>query len=412
VADNDFTSADPWGLPVETEQENVEMVESHPAPEPTVDDQAAGSVEPAAGDEELEDQAPDVGSAEPLDEETPHLDEPTAFSQDEPTAFSQEDAAPEIDESFVDDTAADDTQLEDEPSDEVAPAQPVSQAHTAARNVLDALGVGLDDLPEEPPAWMEEPAETVATPPSVYQELASLSTDASTEPMADLEDVEESTDLEDTTENVIEDTTIEEEPTDLHDTTENAAIEEEPPAIEEAAEQALSSIADDTYQGIVAEPADLEDAIEQAVSTIEPEQPADLEDAIQQAASAISEPGPTEEEAVVSAVSWGSEWQDAAQGWVQQEGGRSTWRPIVTTTQEAGAWEIDTFLGLAAGDALLADVEHGVPAARSRAVRSMVEEALARGAHAVVGVKVEIQEIGGFIHVGATGTAVTLKSPT
>ncbi|NOY56483.1 MAG: hypothetical protein GXP34_10920, partial [Actinobacteria bacterium] len=45
--------------------------------------------------------------------------------------------------------------------------------------MLDALGAGLDDLPDEPPAWMETPTdtETALSPPSVYQELAALSHD-------------------------------------------------------------------------------------------------------------------------------------------------------------------------------------------------------------------------------------------
>ncbi|GBD83873.1 hypothetical protein BMS3Abin02_00256 [bacterium BMS3Abin02] len=110
-------------------------------------------------------------------------------------------------------------------------------------------------------------------------------------------------------------------------------------------------------------------------------------------------------------VTWGAGWQDAAQGWVQQKGGRSTWRPIITTTPEVGAWEIDTFLGIVAGDATLTDVEHDLPATRSRAIRSMVDQALSRGAHAVVGVRIEIQEIDRIVLIGAIGTAVTLKSP-
>ncbi|NIA24874.1 MAG: hypothetical protein GWP04_04830, partial [Gammaproteobacteria bacterium] len=94
VVDSDFTSADPWGLPV--------------------DDQAEAEIDEREDAQE--------GPLVQLDSEQSEDGEP--------------DAEPE-------------------------PELPVaSQPNPAARNVLDALGVGLDDLPDEPPAWIEEPTDT------------------------------------------------------------------------------------------------------------------------------------------------------------------------------------------------------------------------------------------------------------
>jgi uncharacterized protein YbjQ (UPF0145 family) len=41
----------------------------------------------------------------------------------------------------------------------------------------------------------------------------------------------------------------------------------------------------------------------------------------------------------------------------------------------------------------------------------MLDDALARGAHAVVTVSFSVQEIAGIVHVAASGVAVTLRTP-
>ncbi len=111
-------------------------------------------------------------------------------------------------------------------------------------------------------------------------------------------------------------------------------------------------------------------------------------------------------------AAWASRWAESAQGWVdgQGDGVASEWRPIVATVSTIHGWAAETYLGLVAGDAPLSD-HPDIGTARSAAVQAMVEESLARGAHAVIGVNVAIHEVAGNTLVTATGTAVTL-SPT
>ncbi len=110
---------------------------------------------------------------------------------------------------------------------------------------------------------------------------------------------------------------------------------------------------------------------------------------------------------------WGARWREAAQGWVEDESGASTWRPIITTSPTLSEWDVDTYLGVVIGDTSTDADEvtaEGVAAARETSTRHMVDEALARGAHAVVGVTYTVQPIGATVLVTATGTAVTLKA--
>jgi uncharacterized protein YbjQ (UPF0145 family) len=119
---------------------------------------------------------------------------------------------------------------------------------------------------------------------------------------------------------------------------------------------------------------------------------------------------------IESPVTWGARYREAQQGWVDDEEGRSTWRPIVTSGESVSGWELDTYLGLVSGDVSVApegteNLPVGVSAAREDAVRQMLDDALARGAHAVVNVAFSVQEIAGAVHVAASGVAVTLRTP-
>ena len=110
---------------------------------------------------------------------------------------------------------------------------------------------------------------------------------------------------------------------------------------------------------------------------------------------------------------WGSRWKEAAQGWVEDDSGASTWRPIITTSPTLSEWDVDTYLGVVIGDTATDSdsiTPADVAAAREESTRHMVDEALARGAHAVVGVTHTVQPIGQTILVTVTGTAVTLKA--
>jgi len=56
------------------------------------------------------------------------------------------------------------------------------------------------------------------------------------------------------------------------------------------------------------------------------------------------------------------------------------------------------------------DLEAGLPTARRTGERRMVEEALRRGAHAVLGVTTGMSSAGNRTVVTVSGTAVTLKT--
>ena len=108
-------------------------------------------------------------------------------------------------------------------------------------------------------------------------------------------------------------------------------------------------------------------------------------------------------------------WETAVQGWIQQPDGKLEWRPIVTTVDRLDRWEVATYLGIAAGEAD-AGIEPGAqtldPAslakARSLAVARLVDDALARGAHGVLGVEITVTNAAGRTMASAVGTAVTL----
>lgn len=125
---------------------------------------------------------------------------------------------------------------------------------------------------------------------------------------------------------------------------------------------------------------------------------------------------------------FGSAWAETVQGWVVDEAGRTHWRPIVTTTEDVPNWEIDTTLGVVTGEAALGLdasrvrdllrepggrrlLEQRVHLDRTAAHQAMVESAVARGAHAVVGMSVGYTPIGDVVVITAAGTAVTLRPP-
>lgn len=124
------------------------------------------------------------------------------------------------------------------------------------------------------------------------------------------------------------------------------------------------------------------------------------------------ETAPEPEPDAAAAIEWGSRWQESAQGWVEDDQGRSTWRPIVTTSPLLSEWQIDTYLGVVSADVVLGSgpVEFEMAAGRTSAMRSMVDEAMLRGAHAIVGVSTTMAPVGRATVLTATGTAVTLKA--
>jgi uncharacterized protein YbjQ (UPF0145 family) len=114
---------------------------------------------------------------------------------------------------------------------------------------------------------------------------------------------------------------------------------------------------------------------------------------------------------------WGVGFQDAAQGWVTTAD-RPVWRPVVSTTDDLPQWDIDTYLGIVTAEVAVeakgGDYQQlGSILAKGRSVGmdGLVEEAIERGAHGIVGVSMAYTPIGSRLLITITGTAVTLVQP-
>ncbi|VAW09059.1 hypothetical protein MNBD_ACTINO02-2651 [hydrothermal vent metagenome] len=113
---------------------------------------------------------------------------------------------------------------------------------------------------------------------------------------------------------------------------------------------------------------------------------------------------------------WGSQWTDAAQGWVTLASGQSVWRPVVTTTETLPQWDTDTYLGVVTAEvavdgssAAFASLGETLARARQVGIEGLTEEAIDRGAHAVIGVTMSYTALGNRLLITLTGTAVTLR---
>jgi uncharacterized protein YbjQ (UPF0145 family) len=123
---------------------------------------------------------------------------------------------------------------------------------------------------------------------------------------------------------------------------------------------------------------------------------------------------------------WGDLWRESVQGWVRSADGTKVWRPIVTTTTSVPNWDIDSNLGMVTGESACAldatrlgtvlesgsgsePLQRELARDRRMAQEAMVREAVARGAHAVIGVNLDYTPLGEYLIVTATGTAVTLR---
>ncbi len=113
---------------------------------------------------------------------------------------------------------------------------------------------------------------------------------------------------------------------------------------------------------------------------------------------------------------WGASWRDAAQGWVSTGHGDPVWRPVVTTTDQLATWDVDTYLGVVTAEVAVEAAgsdfrQLGSTLARGRhiGIEGLVEEAIERGAHAVVGMGMQYTPIGDRLLMTITGTAVTLR---
>lgn len=113
---------------------------------------------------------------------------------------------------------------------------------------------------------------------------------------------------------------------------------------------------------------------------------------------------------------WGAEWHRSAQGWVTTADGRATWRPVVTTTQELANWDVHTYLGVVTAEVAveapggdLRQVGATLAKGRQVGIEGLVDEAIERGAHAVIGVTMQYTPVGTRMLITMSGTAVTLR---
>ena len=113
---------------------------------------------------------------------------------------------------------------------------------------------------------------------------------------------------------------------------------------------------------------------------------------------------------------WGAEWQRSAQGWVTGADGRATWRPVVSTTQELSSWDVHTYLGVVTAEVAveapggdLRQVGATLAKGRQVGIEGLVDEAVERGAHAVIGVTMQYTPVGTRMLITMSGTAVTLQ---
>lgn len=113
---------------------------------------------------------------------------------------------------------------------------------------------------------------------------------------------------------------------------------------------------------------------------------------------------------------WGTEWKKSAQGWITGADGRAAWRPVVTTTVELANWDVDTYLGVVTAEVAVeapgGDLRQlGATLAKGRemGIEGLVDEAVERGAHAVIGVGMQYTTLGPRMLITLTGTAVTLR---
>ena len=86
---------------------------------------------------------------------------------------------------------------------------------------------------------------------------------------------------------------------------------------------------------------------------------------------------------------------------------------IVTTTQSITDRDIDVYLGIVSGEAILgANIFRDLFARKEIALAEMTEQAVGLGATAIVGVDLDYETLGangGMLMVSASGTAVHLR---
>lgn len=106
----------------------------------------------------------------------------------------------------------------------------------------------------------------------------------------------------------------------------------------------------------------------------------------------------------------------SAQGWIDRDTATPSWRPILATTEELTEWEIETYLGVVSAEVGIesrgADLHRlgdTLATGREIANQGLINAAIDRGAHAVVGVRMQYTPVGERLLITLSGTAVTLR---
>lgn len=113
---------------------------------------------------------------------------------------------------------------------------------------------------------------------------------------------------------------------------------------------------------------------------------------------------------------WGTSLEASAQGWIGRDTPTPSWRPILATTDELTEWEIETYLGVVSAEVGIesrgADLHRlgdTLATGREIANQGLINAAIERGAHAVVGVQMQYTPVGDRLLITLSGTAVTLR---
>jgi hypothetical protein len=384
---------------------------------------------------------------------TDESDEPAdTFEPEEPA----EPPSPEDLDTFADALATDlggeETALEAGPQDAVELVEEPLVGADEIDSLAEALATGLgnEDTTFEPPAedvqqWqveepdadgtdLAEPFRVDETEDEIDSLAEALATGLGTEAIVEEAEV----DLEEAdVESYVEEAEVDLEEADVESYVDDEELgealaglvpeTEKPTAreLEEAdLEEAFFTIPerDESQTAPEIEPAEafpVDAVVEPTEEAMEPVMASESEDFLEAGAAEPTtpvEPDPAGASLIESPVAWGTDYREAQQGWVDDEEGRSTWRPIVTSGEAVAGWELDTYLGLVSGDVSFQpdgpeSTAVGIASARDDATRQMLDEALTRGAHAVVSVTFSIQEVAGVVVVSASGVAVTLRAP-
>ncbi|HEY5578437.1 MAG TPA: hypothetical protein VIL12_01970, partial [Acidimicrobiia bacterium] len=381
MGDEHFSSADPWGIPVE--ERTAEDTHPEERPEGPVVDELDAEAEPGAAVAGHEAEASPASTESVSEVDTPGH---AGAKQGSPPVPSQEPV-----------------EWEREPEGHGSPpakargfSQMLAAALASIRGKEEEEGLGEDDshaaadegdVLEETPVWMIERAPDLEaidqeeTGQVIAQDQEPpFEPDEPTVAVQAVEGIEEASG-EPAPESKSEDVDVEGLVAELEVEADVDVVREEPTEV--AAEDFSDIFADQDVIELPEESPEvyreLEDLPPPVVAVSAASVAADQEEQVSEAEP--TDVIPSADQLVVArpGIEWGSRWKETAQGWVENEEGRSTWRPIVTTASSLSQWDVDTYLGVVAGDGAAPttqDPSSSIARARGDALQAMLDEAV------------------------------------